>query len=211
MTYIIGVVAQKGGVGKSTIARMLAREIEAADGYRAKIADMDTSQVTNLNWSKRRANNGYEPAIDVQSFSSVPQAMKSADRADIFIFDGAPHTSKVTMEIARVSDLVVIPTGATRDDLDPAINLARELEEQGTERHKIVFVLSRLGKAGGLEEANARKFIERDGWHCLKNIVEERRAYKNAGDIGHSLTEASHGLGQKAEATAQEILDCLAE
>ena len=30
MTYIIGMVSQKGGVGKSTLARMMAREI--ADG-----------------------------------------------------------------------------------------------------------------------------------------------------------------------------------
>ena len=29
MTYIVGIVSQKGGVGKSTFARMMAREFTA--------------------------------------------------------------------------------------------------------------------------------------------------------------------------------------
>ncbi|MBA3922086.1 MAG: ParA family protein, partial [Nostocaceae cyanobacterium] len=53
MTLQIGVVSQKGGVGKSTIARLLAREYAAA-GWDVKIADLDIAQATSTNWKQRR-------------------------------------------------------------------------------------------------------------------------------------------------------------
>lgn len=53
MTYIIGMVSQKGGVGKSTLARMMVREF-VEGGMRAKIADLDTQQQTCTNWAGRR-------------------------------------------------------------------------------------------------------------------------------------------------------------
>jgi cellulose biosynthesis protein BcsQ len=46
MAIIIGVVSQKGGVGKSTITRLVARELAAQD-WQVKIADLDISQATS--------------------------------------------------------------------------------------------------------------------------------------------------------------------
>ena len=70
MTYIIGMVSQKGGVGKSTLARMMAREI-ADGGMTVKIADLDTQQQTCTYWAGRRAENGILPEIQVQSFAGI--------------------------------------------------------------------------------------------------------------------------------------------
>lgn len=42
MTYKIGMVSQKGGVGKSTLACMMAREF-VAGGLSTKSADLDVS------------------------------------------------------------------------------------------------------------------------------------------------------------------------
>ena len=53
MGIVIGVVSQKGGVGKSTIARMIAREFAAQD-WRVKIGDLDISQATSFKWRSRR-------------------------------------------------------------------------------------------------------------------------------------------------------------
>jgi Mrp family chromosome partitioning ATPase len=50
---IIGVVSQKGGVGKSTLARLIAREYAQA-GWRVKIADLDIQQCTAFSWQARR-------------------------------------------------------------------------------------------------------------------------------------------------------------
>src|SRR4051794_37335074 len=40
MVVTIGVISQKGGVGKSTVARLIAREFAQA-GWNVKIADLD--------------------------------------------------------------------------------------------------------------------------------------------------------------------------
>ena len=47
MALVIGVVSQKGGVGKSTCARLIAREYAYA-GWDVKIADLDVSQGTSF-------------------------------------------------------------------------------------------------------------------------------------------------------------------
>ena len=57
MHYKIAMVGQKGGVGKSTLARIIAVEATKG-GLQAKIADMDTQQSTSVNWAARRAEKG---------------------------------------------------------------------------------------------------------------------------------------------------------
>jgi chromosome partitioning protein len=53
MAVLVGLVSQKGGVGKSTLARLVAREYATA-GWNVKIADLDTAQGTSFNWQARR-------------------------------------------------------------------------------------------------------------------------------------------------------------
>ena len=43
MAWIVGFISQKGGVGKSTKARALAREASAC-GIKTKLADLDLEQ-----------------------------------------------------------------------------------------------------------------------------------------------------------------------
>ena len=43
------------------------------------------------------------------------------------VIDGAPHSSKMTKEIAESSDIIIIPTGLSLDDLEPTVLLAHEL------------------------------------------------------------------------------------
>ena len=57
MTTIIAFVSQKGGVGKSTLARALAREA-AYGGLQVKIADLDTQQGTSVDWHRTRLHTG---------------------------------------------------------------------------------------------------------------------------------------------------------
>ncbi len=59
---VIAIAAQKGGVGKSTLAQCLAVEA-LKEGRRAAIIDMDPQQSV-ARWGTRRANNGIQvPAV----------------------------------------------------------------------------------------------------------------------------------------------------
>ena len=80
MALVIGVVSQKGGVGKSTCARLIAREYAHA-GWDVKIADLDVSQGTSFDWHVRRLQQQLEPSVAVERFGTVEQALKSMFRS----------------------------------------------------------------------------------------------------------------------------------
>ncbi len=208
MTYIIGMVSQKGGVGKSTLARLMAREFEKG-GLSTKIADLDTQQQTCTYWAGRRAEGNVQPEIQVQGFASVESALSDATRFDAMIMDGKPNASNQTLEIANASDLVVIPTGQTVDDLHPAVVLAHTLIRKGIANRKIVFALC---KTTGSEKENdaARAYLHEAGYIVLDGALPVSTAYGSASDLGKALTETSYlSLNKKASKVAQAVIDTL--
>ena len=127
---IIAFVSQKGGVGKSTLARALGREA-AKSGLEVKIADLDTQQGTAVDWYRMRLDTNIKPVVPVELFRTAQQALAVANRYDVLIIDGPARTSKGTLEIALVANLVVQPTGASLDDLRPAVREFHALIKAG--------------------------------------------------------------------------------
>lgn len=208
MTYIIGMVSQKGGVGKSTLARLMAREFEKG-GLSTKIADLDTQQQTCTHWAGRRAEGKVKPEIQVQSFASVASALNDAARFDAMIMDGKPNASNQTLEIAKASDLVVIPTGQTVDDLHPAVVLAHTLIKKGIPSQKIAFTLCKTTGSDKENEA-ARTYLGEAGYAVLDGSLPVSTAYGSASDLGKALTETSYlSLNKKASKVAQAVIDTL--
>lgn len=95
--------------------------------WKVKIADTDIKQGTSFNWSSRRLQNNIYPEIPVQQYASIPTVLTEAEQYDLMVIDGAPHSSKMTKEIAQASNMVIIPTGLSLDDLEPTVLLAHEL------------------------------------------------------------------------------------
>ena len=210
MTHILGIVSQKGGVGKSTLARMMAREL-IAGGLSCKIADLDTQQQTCTLWAGRRAEAGVEPEIQVQGFPSVRTAVAEAPRFDALILDGKPHASDQTLEIAQLADLVLIPTGQTVDDLHPGVVLAHGLRKAGIDARRIAFTLYRV-TGSARERAAARAYLEEAGYAVLDGDIPASTAYGSASDAGRAITETSFkSLNRRAGALAQAIVDRLAQ
>tara|TARA_R110000737_G_scaffold333449_1_gene351130 strand:+ start:8711 stop:9346 length:636 start_codon:yes stop_codon:yes gene_type:complete len=203
-------ISQKGGVGKSTLARMMAREF-VSGGMSAKIADLDTQQQTCTHWAGRRAENIVAPEIQVQSFASVKSALAEAERFDALLLDGKPNASEQTFEIAQAADLVVIPTGQTVDDLHPGVVLAHSLRKKGIPTERIAFVMF---KTTGSERENqaARDYITEAGYIVLNGSVSVSTAYGSASDIGKAITETSFkSLNEKAADLAQSVIDRIVE
>ena len=165
-------VSQKGGAGKSTLARLFAREL-AQDGFTVKIADLDTQQTTCTEWASERAETGIEPEIQVQPFGNLKTALAEADRFDAYIFDGRPHSSRQTLEIATVAQLIVIPTGQTKDDLRPAVNLAHSLVDSGIDSSRIVFALVKTTRSMA-EIGAARTYLEQTDYTLLDGFCRSQ-------------------------------------
>jgi chromosome partitioning protein len=205
MSTIIAFVSQKGGVGKSTMARALAREATAG-GLKTKIADLDTQQGTSLDWHRARLDAGIEPVIAVEAFATAQQALRIAAEYDLLIIDAPARTSKGTLAIARVADLVVQPTCASTDDLRPAVREFHALVKQGIARAKLAFALNRIGTPA--EEAETRAYLGEAGYVTLAGCLLERPAYRKAQNRGHAVTETSYaGLNAKADALIQALID----
>lgn len=206
MALMIGLVSQKGGVGKSTLARLLAREYAQA-GWHVKIADLDISQGTSTDWKQRREQGSLEPEVAVEPFRTVAQAIKVAEMYDLIVFDGPPHSMSGTFEIGKASALTVLPTGLSLDDLRPSVMLAHELVEKGLPANKILFALCRVGdRENEIEEA--RTYIKRAGYDCAAGSLPEKTGYRRASDEGKALSEVTYpSLRERAEELAQSIID----
>ena len=208
MTYVIGMVSQKGGAGKSTLARLFAREL-SRDGFSVKIADLDTQQTTCADWAADRAEAGIEPEVQAQAFGKIASALRAAPRYDAYILDGRPHPPQQTLDVAQAADLVVIPTGQTKDDLKPAVRLAHALCEAGVGAERIAFALVKT-TGSTAELSAARAYLEATDYVVLEGALPVSTAYGIAHDLGKAVTETTHrSLNLKAEALAQAIIDRL--
>lgn len=208
MTLYIGVVSQKGGVGKSTISRLLAREYAVHD-WKVKIADFDVGQGTNFNWHSRRLARDVEPEIPVEQFKSVRRAATVGESYDLMILDGAAQTSKLTSEIAKVSDFIIITTGTNLDDLQPSVIIAHDLVNDGMNIDHIAFALCRTGKRS-VGISNARHYLGKTPYFVVPGEMPESEGYKIASDLGRTPTETSYPtLNEKADKLAQKIINRL--
>ncbi|KIG04890.1 Cobyrinic acid ac-diamide synthase [Burkholderia sp. MR1] len=205
MASVIALISQKGGVGKSTIARALAREA-AAGGLRVKVADLDTQQGTSVDWNRTRLEAGIEPTLSVESFKTAAQALAVADHFDLLVLDGPARTSQATLDIARAADLVVQPTGASLDDLRPAVREFHALAKAGIPLERLAFALNRVGTDA--EEADARIYLAEAGYAVLDGCLVERPAYRQAQNEGRAVTETRYGkLNTRADALIQSLID----
>lgn len=205
MTTIIGLISQKGGVGKSTLARALAREA-AAGGLRVKLADLDTQQGTSSNWHRHRLDIGIEPAFSVEAFKTAAQALRIASDFDVLVLDGPARASSATLEIGQQASLVIQPTGASVDDLHPAVLTFHELVREGVPKIRLVFALCKIGTDA--EEGEARAYIAQAGFETLVGFIPERPAYRQAQNLGLTITETRFPqLNRRADELLQNVVD----
>lgn len=208
MAIIIGFVSQKGGVGKSSEARTVAVAFAAA-GWTVLLADMDIQQSTSFEWNARRLQHDFQPHIDVQQFHSVDRVLTKTSHYDLIIFDGAPHATLQTEQIAKVANLLILPTGSSLDDMTPQVKLAHELYKKGTERSKIAFTLSRMGKSDK-EVLSAREYVSLGGYTVIQGCIREMDAYKQAMDMGKTMAETKYpSLNAAIEEVTQGIVDLI--
>lgn len=210
MGYKIGVVSQKGGVGKSAVSRCLGAA-HAGFGWDVKIGDLDIQQSTSYVWHKRRLSAQVEPVVAVECFGTVSQALKQADNYDLFIFDGAPHATKATLEIAHASDMIIIPTGLSLDDMEPCVILANDLVKNGVNKDKIVFTFCRTGDSK-TELQESLDYMAQTPYIAIPHPMPEKTAIRRAHDLGLSAIEARYkGPREAAEILIQALIDKLNE
>jgi len=200
--------SQKGGVSKSTLARALAVEA-ARGGLTVKIGDLDVGQGSTVDWHRDRTGAGIEPGIAVQLHRGPKEAMAQSNGVDLLVLDGPARADRDTLEIAKISDLIVLPTGASLDDLRPAVRTANSLIKAGIPPQRLLFVLSRIGTEA--EAGAARAYIGEAGYRVAPGFVPERPAFRAIQNEGRSITEVRYAaLKAAAESVVQALVDAAA-
>ena len=207
MTTLIAFVSQKGGVGKSTLSRAVAREA-AASGLNVKVADLDTQQGTTVAWHRRRLDASIEPTVSVEAFRTAEQALAQAGHYDLLIVDAPARASEGTRRIAERAHLVVQPTGPALDDLQPAVLVFHELVKAGVPKSRLVFAINQVLTEA--EEATARMYLQEAGYVAVEGYISSRAAYREAQNHGRAITETRFpALNRKADQLIQSLINIL--
>jgi chromosome partitioning protein len=211
MPYVIAFVSQKGGVGKSTLARATAVSLSQA-GYRVRLCDLDTQQGTSIEWYRQRLNSGGKPLASVEYYGTVKQALQNGmdvnPAFDFLVVDAPGRSSAATVDLAQQSHLIIQPATGTLDDLRPGILLFHELLKNKVPPGRMLFALTRT--SSDHEEALAKDYIKAGGYAVLKATLPDSPGYKHAQNEGLSVIETRwESLNQRAQALIDGMLDAL--
>jgi len=109
----------------------------------------------------------------------------------LLIFDGAPHSTSKTLDIAKESEIIILPTGISLDDLEPTIRLAHELKQKGIPKEKMAIALCKVGESA-VEVDEAKDYIAQSGYFLLDGEMRIKTAIRRASDTGKSPAETSY-------------------
>lgn len=205
---VIACLSQKGGVGKSTLARLIARTYAVA-GWSVKICDFNTTQLTSAKWAGLRRAAGIEPEIPAEPYNTPSRLRRES--ANLVVADGRPDSDQSSLDIARISDLVIVPTGLSLDDLEPQLAFAHELVEKGVPKERIFFVLNKTTDSPTAVQ-EARHYLR--AYRVAEQDLGARTSYQRAQNHGRALSEVGLKVGaleEKADLLAAEIVHRVAE
>jgi chromosome partitioning protein len=208
MPAVIAFVSQKGGVGKSTLARALAARVARA-GRDVVLADLDPRQQTLVPWQQARTAQGASPCLSVEAFNDAAEAAEWAKTCDVLILDTPGGINDDTLAVARMAHLIVQPTGPTLDDLHPTVLLFHELVAAGIPKSRLVAALCRVLDED--EEASARAYVKAAGYEVLEGSIPESDAYHVAHNRGRSIIETDEqAFNERANALIEALLEKVA-
>jgi chromosome partitioning protein len=200
MPTIVAFLSQKGGVGKSTLARSLA-VVGTEVGLRVRLADLDPQQRTLLRWVTAREKVGTKPIIDVAALDSPHVALTSGQDVDLLVLDLPGQLNDSFAAVAASAQLIVQPTSPSIDDLHPGILVFNALQRVHIPRDRMAFALCRVLSE---KEAEAtRDYLHKQGYSVLRNAIHERAAYRDALNLGRALSETKQ---QSLNASAREMM-----
>jgi chromosome partitioning protein len=198
--HIVGLIAQKGGVGKTTLALHLAVEAHRA-GERVAVIDADP-QGSAAAWARRRLERGREePMVGQASEGNLGKAI-DACREDGFTWvflDTMPSVMSPTAAAAQQADLVLIPCSPSPQDLDalgPTVRLVQQVERPA-------FLLLNRGRGEKMNQDVVGMLEQTFELPVCPVTVMHRTAFADAFLEGASIAEMSGAVPSVAKGKAE--------
>jgi chromosome partitioning protein len=194
---VVAVIAQKGGVGKTTLTLSLAVAAQRA-GKTAAIVDLDP-QATACNWGDRR--NNEVPVIVSAQPARLPQVLKSAQEAgaQFVVIDTPPRAEQAAIMAAKAANLILIPCRPAVFDLDTVSTTLELIRHAGNP--SIAAVLNGVPPRGARGEQASDVIKEFQVPVCPASFGQ-RAAFSDSGAVGQSAQEFNPN-GKAAEEIEQ--------
>jgi chromosome partitioning protein len=202
----IALIAQKGGVGKTTIAVNLA----VASRLRTAIFDLD-QQESAVIWADRRQSE--QPHVEFLTERRLQEALKAAKQGgfDLVIIDTPPAAGPQAYSASQSADLVLIPCRPSLIDLDAIRRTAQLIKSAGVPAF-VVFNAAPHSATTLLDDARA--IVEDAGLAAAPVVLRERSAYRAAWPSGRTVTEtepkgkAAHEISQLKDWVFAQLQVC---
>lgn len=221
MAYVIAVLNQKGGVGKSTLSTNLSTAY-ARRGNRVLLADAD-SQGTARNWrgagpeanAGDEAEKAFPDMVGADTAESIETLTGSevAGAFDVIVIDGPPGVSSdgpgaVTIEALKAADLVLMPVRPSGADLWATSDLAElvQTRQDATGTPDAVFVVTQADARTNVAKEIGGA-LEKLGVPALDARCGFRVAYTKALGKGVAVEDIQPGgkAAEEIEAIVEEI------
>jgi chromosome partitioning protein len=209
---IVLIAAEKGGVGKSTIASNLAIHL-AHQGYDVVLLDTD-GQATCARFIERRDEAAIQPAVPcVQRTGDVASTLRDLSRRyQIVVVDAGGRDSREMRSAMAVANLLLVPTKASQADLEtlPKVNELISLARGLNPELKAAAVLSMAPSNPTIREVeDARELLaEFDQLELADTVVRDRKVYRDALLAGQGVVERDNSQARaEIQLLAQEFFE----
>jgi len=132
---VISLVQQKGGAGRSTLATNIAGILSKA--HDVTLIDCDVPQGTTASWYAIRREDNHPGNLNVLTADSYTSLVNQVHglTTDYLILDAPPRVEEITRAILMLSDLLLIPLGASAAEIWATTDLIDTIQD-AEKKHK---------------------------------------------------------------------------
>jgi len=210
---VIGIISQKGGVGKTTIAVNLAIAAEKL-GISTVLLDLDPQCSASTYGDERLKNLGDEAGPDIASIQAgrldrVLEAMRKDD-AQLCVLDTPPYSGDIALAAVKASDVVVTPCRPSILDISAIKRTVDILKTAG--KHQSAFGLVSCCSPVPNHQALAnqtQQALESFGLSVPDIRIRQRSTFVHAATVGEGAVEyePKSSAAKEVAALLQFLLD----